>query len=302
MNGSRILGVLLLWACLGKSSVGFRPLSNRPIGWFLRRNVAVARPPFRLLAGRPEGQSWRTIDDDNNNNNVPRDDTATNDNTPAASLAGMLLSRRAWIVQTVVGGLLAIPLVGELYARSAAPFVDMDKVLFNGKPANSFPLFSSPSHLTLVFHGAGGTDPDTDALMSQLASLSSSNAIMVDWFAYSSDVLQASFNGQAIGRKVARLLYQQQQQQQQEGTALESIHIVGISVGAFAADETVAELLRLRQGNQQQQENERRTWTIQQTLLDPFCLRGALDWGYGKRNYGKAADYAQQYLNTVRPC
>jgi hypothetical protein len=40
---------------------------------------------------------------------------------------------------------------------------------------------------------------------------------------------------------------------------------------------------------------------LQLTLLDPFTQRGVLGVNWGTRNFGKNADYAQQFLNTDDP-
>lgn len=209
----------------------------------------------------------------------------------AAAATGFLWDRRKWLLQTLLGAVLALPILGELYARAAAPFIDFGKV----RPA-SFESSSSAGQITLVFHGAGGVDKNTDALMETLQTHDDATnekrrngndsrrsvSNMIDWFAYSSNVLQASFNGQRIGRRYAEKLMK-------EMPNLETVHIIGISVGAFAADAAVVELKK-----------QNRNLFVQETLLDPFCLRGVVDGGYGTRNYGKAADYAQQFLNTVR--
>ena len=68
--------------------------------------------------------------------------------------------------------------------------------------------WESLDELTLVFHGAGGTDANTDALHKVLqqqseTSTRSSYSTILDWSYFSSNILQASFNGQVIGRDVA---------------------------------------------------------------------------------------------------
>ena len=73
---------------------------------------------------------------------------------------------------------------------------------------------------------------------------------------------------------------------------LKAVHLIGISVGAFAADEACAAIKSSRLGN---------SITCQLTLLDPFQQRGVIGTGYGNANFGKTADYAIHYLNTDDP-
>jgi len=112
---------------------------------------------------------------------------------------------------------------------------------------------------TIVFHGANGPDANTDALIDALALADGNN------------------NGRDRVKMVAS-----------------KIHVIGISVGAFAADSFAQSLKRKEVGTDVEN-------YVQLTLLDPFSLKGALGIGYGDREFGKAVDYAQQYLNTDDP-
>ncbi|GMH64111.1 hypothetical protein TrRE_jg13028 [Triparma retinervis] len=75
-----------------------------------------------------------------------------------------------------------------------------------------------------------------------------------------------------------------------------NIHIIGISVGAFAADATIS---RLRKYIDQHPNAPK--INLQLTLLDPFTQRGIFGVNWGIKNFGRNADYAQQYLNTDDP-
>ena len=122
-------------------------------------------------------------------------------------------------------------------------------------------------------------------------------AAMIDWSALSSNILQASFSGQRVGREAARRLLERccnggNASSSSKGTCnLKRVHLIGISVGAFAADEACAAI------KSQLGENV----TCQLTLLDPFQQRGVIGTGYGNANFGKTADYAIHYLNTDDP-
>jgi hypothetical protein len=70
---------------------------------------------------------------------------------------------------------------------------------------------------------------------------------------------------------------------------------IGISVGAFPASAMVQELHKTLKPS------IRRNICIQLTLLDPFQQKAVLGVNFGRFNFGKGADYAQQYLNTDDP-
>lgn len=77
------------------------------------------------------------------------------------------------------------------------------------------------------------------------------------------------------------------------------------SVGAFAADAACSEYRALWSSTSTSSTSSESTGyprpTLQLTLLDPFTQRGVLGPGYGSRNFGKSADYAQQFMNTDDP-
>mmetsp|Transcript_9170 Transcript_9170/g.21117 ORF Transcript_9170/g.21117 Transcript_9170/m.21117 type:complete len:392 (+) Transcript_9170:76-1251(+) len=216
------------------------------------------------------------------------------------------ISRREFLewIQKIPKWILQIPilllLAGEVYSRSEEPFVDSSKIQFD-YPTNN----NDVQHLTILFHGAGGPDENVKALMTALEKRNTNHhhVVLVDWSVYSKDLLKASFTGQAIGRFVAKTILSSVKKKKST-TPLETLHVVGISVGAFGADAT---LTYLRQhwssssNDNQRQSSPPPIPRLQETLLDPFCLRGVLDGRYGQRQYGKAADYAQDFYNTDDP-
>jgi len=186
----------------------------------------------------------------------------------------------------ILGGLiLAGPPILELYSRTGSKDSDfLNEVII---PSPSKGKWDDVEHITLVFHGAGGQDGFTDRLMENLkrSDTKASYSSIIDWSTYSTNFLQASFNGQRLGRCTAQELLD-------KATNLKSVHVIGISVGAFAADSLSAAVKSRRKDN---------PVYVQLTLLDPFTQRGIFDAGYGERRYGEAADYFQQYLNTDDP-
>ena len=168
--------------------------------------------------------------------------------------------------------------------------------------------------VVFIFPGAGGPDQFTDELEAKLISnlgggeqqtspltnLFSSlggtkaapvpNVKTLDWQDFRGSLLTAAYDGEAFGECIASILWD-------DGNAeLRSVHCIGISVGAFAANACATEINRLRQ-----QKSLSSSPYLRLTLLDPFTSRGAFGSGYGDENFGSSVDYAEQYLNTDDP-
>ena len=215
------------------------------------------------------------------------------------------------ILAGVGGTILSLPLLGEVYSRlgsrDVASLVFGDDHQTSGASASASPagvlgddLTADVEEVTLVFHGAAGQDQYTDELMANLrakCARKTQYVAMIDWSALSSNILQASFSGQRVGREAARRLLERccnggNTSSSSKGTChLKRVHLIGISVGAFAADEACAAIKNQLGENVQ----------CQLTLLDPFQQRGVVGTGYGNGNFGKTADYAIHYLNTDDP-
>jgi len=149
--------------------------------------------------------------------------------------------------------------------------------------------------MEVVFHGAGGPDGYTEKLMERLGKDGigkSKNSYFYDWSSYSTNLFKAAFNGQAVGRHVGDEIWKGI-----KGDKAVNVHVVGISVGAFAADAAITRIRKLID----QEGLEGGKVNLQLTLLDPFTQRGVFGVGWGIKNFGKNADYAQQYLNTDDP-
>ena len=180
---------------------------------------------------------------------------------------------------SAIGSVAITPLLTEAFARIGMYTIQFNKLQYPQVPRGV-------TELTLVFHGPHGQDVHTDALMKSLnetksttsSSMSTSYNFMMNWELYSQNMIQASFNGDRIGREVAKRL----------PARIRRVHIIGISVGAHAAEACVRQL---------KQDRHDRIY-IQETLLDPVCAKGVLDLEYGIREFGSMADYAQQFVNT----
>lgn len=157
-------------------------------------------------------------------------------------------------------------------------------------------ITGNENEITIIFHGAGGEDENTDALQRALSSKGSKGIVkMIDWSADSSDILQASVKGAKIGSQIGRLIVNKLDGRDDSTTKERNIHVIGISVGAFAANSLSQTL------NSQLNSSTRKKTYLQLTLLDPFQQKAVLGLNYGNRNFGKGLDFAQQYLNTDDP-
>jgi hypothetical protein len=191
----------------------------------------------------------------------------------------LMSSRQKFLVG--LGAILTLAPLVEVYSRAGSQDFPEDLL---SPPQNG--RWDEIEHATLVFHGSGGQDQYTDALMKKVQDSSRScYSSMIEWSQFSSNIFQASFNGQRIGRQAAARLLQ-------KAPNLKSIQFIGISVGAFAADAATTEAKSMAKGG---------VPYLQLTLLDPFTQRGIFDFGYGSRTFGKSADYVEQYLNTDDP-
>lgn len=191
-----------------------------------------------------------------------------------------LFSRRLFCTMATSCALVG---TAEMYSRIASLTIDESRIKVNPNVTES----SSLKEVTIIFHGAGGLDTYTDELIATLVKHNRNNnindkaVVFVHWNDYSSNLLQASANGRAVGNVIAKQVVAKQ-------SNLQRIHVIGISVGAFSADSFVLFLKK-----------KLPSIYIQETLLDPFQQLGILDIKYGKRNFGTHADYAQQFLNTA---
>jgi len=229
--------------------------------------------------------------------------------TNGAKIVSRVFTRRNFII----AGILFVlpPILLEIYSRVGTLSIRNDRKGkseaidtkdFSFVPPPKHTQWSNVENVAIVFHGAGGQDPYTDELMQKLEGKTESKASeqqssynhIVDWSKYSANILQASHNGQRIGKIAAEDLLEQLSAHNDK---LKTIHFIGISVGAFAADAAAKEV----KSSWSKSKNGGAPPFVQLTLLDPFQQRGVLGVGYGNKEFGKSVDYAEQYLNTDDP-
>jgi hypothetical protein len=173
-------------------------------------------------------------------------------------------------VSGAIGSVALTPLLLEGFSRLGVYMIQFGRLHYPQVPRGVI-------EMTIVFHGANGYDNATALLMMSLNRTVSPYNFLLNWDTYSHNTIQAPFNAERIGKEVARRL----------PARIRRIHVIGISVGAHAADACVRQLKRDRSHH----------IYIQETLLNPVCARGLLDLEYGERVFGRAADYAQHFWN-----
>ena len=151
----------------------------------------------------------------------------------------------------------------------------------------SKPRTSTSTITTLIFPGAGGVDDLVLELQNTVP-----DSIVVDWKEYRGNFLFAAYDSESVGASIAELILNEQQIKKEPKSETSSIHFIGISVGAFAANAAATIIYRRKQPP---------VSNVHLTLLDPFCGRGVLGSNYGKENFGKYATTALQILNTDDP-
>jgi len=173
--------------------------------------------------------------------------------------------------------------------------------------------------VTILFPGFGGNDEHTERIVSEHnAADGLALCYLYDWGTYRGDLLRASNNGIEVGKKIGSQLA--------NTASIEKIHVIGVSVGSFAADACVSAFNE--EICKQQREACRFTPMLQPpsiaegastsmhsmngmntptgpktraTFLDPFTQKGLFRSKFGINHFGKSAEYAEQYLNTDDP-
>lgn len=187
---------------------------------------------------------------------------------------------RAQLLTGLGGGLLAaIPAGSELYARAPPSWKPSDLPRLN--------MESGRESLVLVLHGAGGPDANTRRIAEALQT-SGTQVVEYIYEPYVGDQLQAPFNAMRVGDFLADEMLR-------ATGSPRRVHIVGVSVGAFAADRVASRLADAGRFEQ-----------VRLTLLDPFTARGLLglirpESAFGVTSFGRKATVAESIFNRDDP-
>lgn len=177
----------------------------------------------------------------------------------------------------LVGALLLGVGAMEIYARQPV-----------SAPTPVLDLTPSVSTLVLVIHGSA--DEDNPLLKDIVAGLvaryrdTPNTAVrFVNWAPASDQRLRAAATAQAIGRELGKILGS-------IGT-LRELHLIAHSSGTFMPDAICG---ALRADNPAPAR-------VTMVLLDPFQIRGFVDWTWGTRQHGRCADFTLAVINTDDP-
>lgn len=162
------------------------------------------------------------------------------------------------------------------------------EVAYGGKPITPLPSFTEDS-IFLVFPGAGGPDANTDRLTKVVGESDSElgHARFLhcfDWREWKGNIFRAAFDGQRVGRAIGKQLAKM-------SSPPKEIHVVGISVGAFAADACVKEFHKQLALDENDKGRSSRL-----TLLCAFQSRGVFQPGYGIAHFGEGATFCEQFV------
>lgn len=149
---------------------------------------------------------------------------------------------------------------------------------------------SSHNCAVILFPGARGVDNDTLFIEREFIGASDVSFCCYDLKKERGNLLTAAFVGQRVGRQAANEFAQNLPDLHSQENA--TVHVIGISVGAFAADSFTKTVKTLF---------PKTTIRTRLTLLDPFTSRGVFAWSYGAKYFGTGADYCEVYLNTDDP-
>ena len=156
-----------------------------------------------------------------------------------------------------------------------------------------FPTPFKQDSLLIAFPGSGGPDIYTDLIIKSVQDQDKALGInrfayAYDWLKWRGNFLRAAYDSESVGKQIGSQLADLSDSKK----SLKSLHIIGISVGAFAANACChtykAECIK---------KGKNPTY-VRLTLLDPFISKGIFRNSYGLQNFGISADYCESYLNS----
>lgn len=181
----------------------------------------------------------------------------------------------------------------EIYVRLP------QKLVYGSEPIYASNRERQQEDVVIIFPGLGGLDDHSRHLEDAVVTSDARQSFykryveIYDWGQFKGSFLRASFDAQAVGRRVCSVLAEEQTT---ERGPIKHLHAVGMSVGAFAADSCIKTFNDISR----QQHLSTRTQT-RLTMLDPFTSKGVFGYGWGARQFGKGADLVESYVNTDDP-
>lgn len=160
------------------------------------------------------------------------------------------------------------------------------EILYGSAPVPIVSIAKEDTNDVIIFPGAGGPDRYTDQLKQNILASDKKKGIkrpvyVYDWLKWRGNFIRAAFDSQNVGRTIGTQLAEQ-------SPKLKNIQVIGISVGAFAADSCAKAYKELAE----------HPGTVHLTLLDPFTSKGIFGYGWGLKNFGAGIDVVEQYMNA----
>eukprot|EP00457_Paulinella_chromatophora_P014080 gb/GEZN01014458.1/.p1 GENE.gb/GEZN01014458.1/~~gb/GEZN01014458.1/.p1 ORF type:complete len:295 (+),score=20.52 gb/GEZN01014458.1/:41-886(+) len=146
---------------------------------------------------------------------------------------------------------------------------------------------AAPTDLVLMLHGAKGKlwparlTQQMKQVCAQQTTCCASNLVVFSyrWADLCGNYMRTAANAQELGRAIGRALLQHcwsSATDSMSKVTLIKLHLISHSAGAFVADAVARSLV-----------TQAVSLRIVATFLDPFCLRGLFDFGFGRRHFGK---------------
>lgn len=150
------------------------------------------------------------------------------------------------------------------------------------------------SLLSLVFHGSVDADnPQFPRLVEALSS-TGRRVQFVNWSPRSDTRLRAAASAEALGRELADQLFTEWFTSAPESPR--RLELIAHSSGAYVLD-ALCQQLRARWVGASRSDR----LSVRMVFIDPFQLRGLIDWRHGSREHGRCADTAIAVINTDDP-
>lgn len=186
-------------------------------------------------------------------------------------------------------------------------YVGLPQELLYGSESPLLPKFDHDD-VFLIFPGFGGVDLNTkrieeEVIKSDKKYLSRRFIYTYDWSKWRGNTVRAAFDSQMVGKRIGKDLAERAILRRK---AFHELHVVGVSVGAFAADECIKEYVQTIQRADKDhvildKSTHRPRTKTRLSLLDPFTSRGIFGQGYGAANFGKTSDFCEHFVNTDDP-
>jgi hypothetical protein len=165
------------------------------------------------------------------------------------------------------------------------------EVIYGSSPT-PLPKREKGKDLVIIFPGAGGPDRYIDSLKTNIEKSDREHRVkrdvfVYDWLPWRGNFIRAAFDGTTVGENICRDIVSRESN---EGP-ISSLHLIGISVGSFAADACAKTY----------KSTSEHPGFVRETYLDPFTSKGIFGAGWGIRNFGKSADVVEDYVNCDDP-